>query len=206
VRHLDRTVMQDLVEGGAAGGPTAAHLDACRTCRDELEALRRVWQDVAGLDVPEPSPLFWTHMAARVGHAVRAEAAAQGAPRRGPWAWRRWWLPAGAVAGAAVAVWLARLPGDPAADTSRRAGAPPEMVASQTSEPDLVDETARGGWDVGDAWELVLAAAGDAPWETEQLVAPVPAGAAEDAAGDLSAAERVELERLLRRELGMKAG
>jgi hypothetical protein len=55
-------------------GPVAAHLASCASCRDELAALRAQLDELAGIDVPDPSPLFWDHFAARVREATaRAE-------------------------------------------------------------------------------------------------------------------------------------
>lgn len=51
-------------------GPAAAHLESCITCRDALASLRASWHEVADAEVPEPSPLFWDHFAARVRGAT----------------------------------------------------------------------------------------------------------------------------------------
>jgi|AAFX01.1.fsa_nt_gi hypothetical protein len=64
----------------APAGPAAAHLAACASCRDELAALREQVNELASIDVPEPSPLFWDHFAARV-----REATGQSGPVTAPW-------------------------------------------------------------------------------------------------------------------------
>ena len=64
----------------APEGRAAAHLAVCVTCREELATLRAQWKELADVDVPEPSPLFWDHFSARV-----REATAQAGPVATPW-------------------------------------------------------------------------------------------------------------------------
>jgi hypothetical protein len=75
-RHLNDEERIDALEGML---PVArqAHLDGCDGCRQSVAAMRDVLDDLVGAadeDVPEPSPLFWDHLHARVGGALAAEA------------------------------------------------------------------------------------------------------------------------------------
>jgi hypothetical protein len=86
----------------------AAHLGSCDECRQTVDGLRAALLDAAGVDVPEPSPLFWNGFSAR----VRAATAEVPAPRA-------WWKPAswiaiGSLSAAAIvlAVSLRTPPGD----------------------------------------------------------------------------------------------
>ena len=50
-----------------------AHADSCAVCRAEIARLDEVLLDVAAVDVPEPSPLFWDHLSARIRDRVAHE-------------------------------------------------------------------------------------------------------------------------------------
>jgi hypothetical protein len=103
MRHLTSGEFVDLIEGLRTES-SAAHLDTCEACRTQLADLRAMMSQAAAIDVPEPSPLFWDHLASRVREAVVAEGA------RG----RSWfdWAPqftTPMAAGALVALVLAAL-------------------------------------------------------------------------------------------------
>jgi hypothetical protein len=80
-------------------GPAAAHLESCVTCRDALASLRASWHEVADVEVPEPSPLFWDHFAARVRGATGDHT-----PVVSPWSTRRVIWMAGTAAAALVLI------------------------------------------------------------------------------------------------------
>ena len=189
--HLNAEELVDVLESRAA---TRAwmHAERCGDCRarvDELTAMRRA---VAEIDVPEPSPLFWSHLSSRIHEAVEGE-------RRPPgptWRWPlRFAVPAVAMA-AAVALLLASLtvartrPPTPAVTM-------PAEFAAMLEEPDVPIETQNAD----PAWELVMAVAEDAQWDdlsNEGLVRP---GTADFGLLQLSAEERLELARLLNEAL-----
>jgi hypothetical protein len=50
-----------------------AHADTCAVCRAEIARLDEVLRDVAAIDIPEPSPLFWDHLSARIRDRVAHE-------------------------------------------------------------------------------------------------------------------------------------
>jgi hypothetical protein len=74
-----------------------AHADSCAVCRAELAQLDEVLLDVAAVDVPEPSPLFWDHLSARIRDRVAHEPP-PGAGRDHPLARLTDWLTGWSVA------------------------------------------------------------------------------------------------------------
>ena len=81
----------------------ARHLESCATCRAALADLEDMQLRARGAaDVPEPSPLFWEHLSAR----VRAETDSSPIPRA-----TIWWRPLtalGALAALVLVVLVAR--------------------------------------------------------------------------------------------------
>jgi hypothetical protein len=78
--HLSDSEFVDFAER-RLGADRSAHLDDCPRCRAEAEEIRLTLEGAAAVDVPEPSPLFWDHLSAR----VREELASAPAPHRSPW-------------------------------------------------------------------------------------------------------------------------
>jgi len=72
--HLRPEQLVDLAEGVIAA-TSMPHLASCDACRRELADMRAMLTAVADPDcaVPEPSPLFWDHLSARVREAVVEE-------------------------------------------------------------------------------------------------------------------------------------
>src|SRR4029077_15291184 len=75
--HLSARQLVDLAEGTQPES-AAPHLASCAICRRQLADMRAMMSVAAEAEVPEPSPLFWDHLSARVAEAVAAEQA----PRR----------------------------------------------------------------------------------------------------------------------------
>lgn len=182
--HLSPAELIDLAEGTRSPVP---HLSGCEVCRRHVAELRVALRAAAAAEVPEPSPLFWDHLSARVREAVQAEPP-----------FRRWWdvralrprtvwtVAASAVV-AIAAVATLRAPRQPA----ERAAPPPSITAGararSADDPSLAfvaDLTAGFDWDQA-------AAAGLAP----------RLGAADKAIAELTDAERRELERLIKNEM-----
>jgi hypothetical protein len=202
--HLSRDerllAVDDVLEA-----PRAAHLAACEGCRAEVEALRGVVARVRAVDVPEPSPLFWDHLAARVGDAIRAGAATGAracvggtrrsgggdSPRSPSWPpaarmWRR-----APPATPAVAV----LRSGPA--TGARAGATPALSATSTEAGDERDE----------GWGLIAAMADETDLTPGDATALAPlAGQSELSISQLSRDERAALIAELEAELAPRSG
>ena len=176
----------------------AAHLAACGACAARVDGFRETLREVAGVDVPEPSPLFWTSFGARVSEAIDAPA-----PRRA------WWAAPGlawaGIAGAAILVVavasMSREPQGappPVAVAGGEAGAPVGTSDPSTDAARTVDDAAEDD----EAWELVRSVASDVHYDDvlEAGVAPRP-GSVERAAVELADEERAELVRLIQDEL-----
>jgi hypothetical protein len=157
------------------------HLASCMACRTEVEALRGVVARVRAVDVPEPSPLFWDHLAARVGDAIAREPA--------PVATRDWWSPR--LAWTAVAVVVAAAGAGYLTRSAPPAAPIAAQVAPAVAPPAPSDET-RPGLELDepstdDGWALLAAVAEDA--DPDETFMPA-AGEAELSISSLSAEER----------------
>ena len=194
--HLSHAELVDVAEGRLAGG-RLRHLDGCAVCQREALALCETLAAVRADDVPEPSPLFWNHLSARISEAIDQEPLPQPA-------WLRW-LPAGRLRAAAAGLALvafAVLAGY-AGWMSRSITQPAPAVAGQTPprsdalDPDVIDESFQG-----DAWEVIAAAAEHFEIEEAQEVgiAPRP-GPVERVTLDLTPRERLALLRLIEDEM-----
>jgi hypothetical protein len=205
--HLKPEELVDLAEGTRAEA-SAPHLAACERCRRELDDLRATLRSMTGEIVPEPSPLFWDHLQARVRVAVAAE----GAPSRfARWDWLlrpRVLVPVGALAAVALAVMLtmpsqATLPPLPESPTVIAENAPStgsELPGSSRLEllnDSLADDdpSLQLVADLTDT--LDVNAIGDAGLTGR--------GSAEHAVTHLNASELQELQRILRQELTRKS-
>jgi len=133
--------------------------------------------------VPEPSPLFWNHLSARVRDAVAEE------PIAPAW-WSLYWRPLAAVAGTVgLAIFLlvrAHAPGVPAA----------------VSAPGSTELTA--DVEVSEMWRLIQVAAPKVEMESVRDTGLMPSQYATDQAIEaLSPSEREALIKLLRKEMGV---
>lgn len=187
--HLTPDEIVDAVDGALTGAPHD-HLLACTTCRESAEQLRRLLTEVQAGDLPEPSPLFWTHLSARVRQAVLDEETP-----RPPWhpVWLRWSVltPVTALALIVAALVVSAPQG------RSSSGAVTTTTVEQAlalDDPLPLDD---GSWrlvvDMVDGLEDLDQAPHDG-----LIVTP---GLADRAAGDLRPSERAELVRLLRAEL-----
>ncbi len=184
--HLSKAEMVDFAEGGLASA-RMAHLNACGTCREEAEALRALVSEVGEVSAPEPSPLFWSHLAKRVAEAVSRDSSR-------PWgaAWRWSGLSHVATAVATATVVLAVVIG-----VSVLRG-PDDDLGLNVVTDDL-------GVDVSDDaadWTLLLAVAESVDWiEAETDLLGVDRQTVEEAVFELSEDERRTLVQLLEAEL-----
>jgi hypothetical protein len=119
--HLSPEEFVDAAEGTR---PEASlpHLAECDRCRRELADLRRTMGVAVDADVPEPSPLFWENLSARIGERIDAESG-------GAW-WQAWIRPRLLVplSAAALLVLIVAL-----APQSRNARAPAPVVPAPTA-------------------------------------------------------------------------
>jgi len=188
MRHLSPEELIDLAEG-ARSEASAPHLSTCVSCREQLAALREMIAAVeSNASVPEPSPLFWDHLSARVGEAIAAESAPAASWRRFG---RRSWSLAGAISVAVVVIavsltlWTAPRRIDGTAPTVATPGAPGDGGAvSSTDDPSL---------------SLLADLAGSLDWDTAADAGiTMEVGTVDGTLTELNDAERVELQRLLR--------
>lgn len=184
--HFTPDEMIDAAEG-VLDADRRHHLEVCEPCRREVEALRGLLQEAAGIPVPEPSPLFWDGFSARVRLAV----AGQPAPASTWAAWLRWstLAPAGALA-AALLVVVASLVGGPPGPMAPPLSLRPSAAASD----DLLLDA--------DVWETVADLVGPADWDAAgQAGLALTPGDTELAVLSLTEDERRELSRLLAGEI-----
>lgn len=194
-QHLRDEEFVDLLDH-ALPGERAAHVSACAACRDQAEALQRVVGRASEVRVPDPSPLFWDHLATRIRDGI-VDPAPDAAWR--PWAWR----PAGLLAGMAAAVALAAVLSYPAL-TPR--SAQPANATLPSAAPVVHDrgDGSEPGDDVeaDEAWAMVRSVAEEVAWD-EAHAAGISArpDAADRMILELTQPERSELARLLEAEL-----
>jgi hypothetical protein len=192
-KHFSGTELVDLLEG-RLDSRRAAHVDACVRCREEAAGLRETLRSLDVEEVPEPSPAFWNRFSAQ----VRERVAAAGTIRN------RWWPHLAAASACAAAVLVLIVVG-----TGRRenaaSSAPPNVASSPLSEPSpaatapTVDLSSSSG---DAAWALLRDVASDLRLDEASAAGfSAPRGSIEMAVTELTPAERVELERLLRSEL-----
>ncbi len=198
-RHLSNDDILDLAE--QRGGPRAhAHAAACASCGSRVEALRASLADARDADVPDPSPLFWEHLSARVSAAIDSEP--QDRPSPAPAFLRRpAWLAAGGVLAAMALVVAFVVRTSPVApEPPRAAREAPVAVAVPAGDTATADEVA-----TDEPWALVAALSEDVSPDAapSEGLDPSP-GSAERAAETLSAGERSELVRLLEAELARR--
>ena len=196
--HLKPDELIDLAEG-IRPDASAPHLMACDVCRRQLADLRAMMAAAADVEVPEPSPLFWDHLSARVRAAVEAD----GLPRRATWltrftgftefTGRRLMIPLSIVGFAAIVIAamltirLGQLRGIgtmPPGTSIDEASIEPAVWPDDPSLDLVVDLAAQVDWDASGAPGL----------ETHE-------DASDKAISQLTAGERRELQRLLKEEL-----
>ena len=200
--HLSESEFVDLIEnapGNVALEPRRTeHVTTCPSCREQADAMRAVLRHSAVVDVPEPSPLFWEHLANR----VRAEVAVDpGAGSGWNWVGIRGLVPLAAAMALIVAVVSGVL-----LVRATRGGHAAVRVAdrSASTAPDPAPVWTAGTPDAGNAavWAVLTAAAsGVALQDAHDAGMQVHPGAIDHAVQDLSVAELNELGRLLQSEL-----
>jgi hypothetical protein len=196
MRHLSEEDLIDLADG-ARSGDSAPHLASCESCRRQLADLRAAMSAVAGVEVPEPSPLFWRHLSARVREAVSNEERASASAWMPRWPGWRSVVPAAAVAAVVLAAAVTlRMEWPRPAVPPERLQPPLVAVVGATPGEDgvsLADDASLG---------LIAGLAGDLDWDgTVEAGLSTRAGAVDRAVLELSANERMELQRILKEEL-----
>jgi hypothetical protein len=197
MNHLSRDEFVDVIESSRTVPPERLrHLEACRECRAQAEALRAVRLMATEDEAAEPSPLFWDHFAARVAEQVRGEPVPVAPARWLPGSFATWAV-AGTVAVLLIttALWRTTLHAPAPAAAPIQAAVAPAVQSVEDVEP--VDDL-----ETDEAWAVVREATADLSWEDADRagIAAHP-GDVENAALQLNAAERVELARLLNADL-----
>lgn len=195
--HLSESEFVDFAEGGLDGS-RSAHLDTCAACRHQAADVRAALEAALVVTVPEPSPLFWDHLSARVRQGIAAQ----------PDVRHPWWRPrvvavlgCAAAAIVVVAISIRELP-------RGVAPAPPSNPSRATAAVVPPDENEPSGEPAPTdaAWALLRAAASD--MELDEATAAglnVRPGAVDRAVLDLTPAERDALGRLLQDALKASA-
>jgi hypothetical protein len=191
--HLSSADFVDLLEG-VRRDALAPHLAKCDRCRRELADLREMLTTASSADMPEPSPLFWNHLSARVQEAVAQEGPISGRPGRTSLL-GNWWIRAAAGAAASVLVIAALV------TWGSHPGARPPSVRVQPDAPALPVSADDG------PFGLVADFGGTLEWDDlrEQMAVSAHAGSFDGGVGELDSGERRELERLLKEELARPA-
>ena len=184
--HLTPDHLLDVADGTRTDSEFA-HLQSCAVCARQLAGLRDVIRDAKDVTVPEPSPLFWDHLSARVRRAVAEDDRSTVLP--GYW-WR--WAAAAAAVGALVFVIRPLVP----LSTRGIPGTPSAVSADLTPRNNL------RAFDDDPALALLADLSAGLDWEAAAEAGLVPARDAVDSVVfDLSDEERVELHRLLKEAL-----
>jgi hypothetical protein len=191
--HLSSTDFVDLLEG-VRGDEAAPHLAECDRCRRELADLREMLTTASSADMPEPSPLFWNHLSARVQEAVAQEGLISERPGRTSLL-GNWWIRAATGVAASVLVIAALV------TLGSRPGVPPPSARVQLDPPALPASADDG------PFGLVADFGGTLEWDDlrEQMAVSAYSGRLDGGVGELNSGERRELERLLKEELARPA-
>jgi hypothetical protein len=189
VSHLTPSDLIDLLDG-TLPPQRAPHLDACAVCRKQVEDLRRTLDDVAEVQAPEPSPLFWSHFSGNVRRAIGSAAA--GGPSST-------WLHSHRVL--ATAVVAAIVAGGSVAWHTYRAPSP-STVSSTTAAGGSQSVAVADDPESAAAWARVRAAAEDMRWEdADDAGITANPGTADSAMLNLHDKEREALLAVLEEEL-----
>jgi len=179
--HLSEDERVDAIEG-TLSAPRRAHLHDCVECRQEVAALQQVWDGLAvdaRIDVPEPPPVFWDQLQARVGRAVDTRTAAW-------WSGARGWMSLAAAAALLLVVSWGVVPRTPVADVV-------VSDADAVVETDAIGDTAQ--------WQFVSDMLASLEDDAAREVLRPSTGSFDGALATLTASEREAFARLLQAEL-----
>jgi len=215
--HLTPEQFVDIADGIAEPGSEPGieivqHLAMCVECREQVAGMRAIMTEAAGDDVvefPEPSPLFWDQLSARVRDAVADEP--------DPRSWRDWLLRplvlvpslAGALVAALFVVLLTRpalapLPLPPPPETLTTTITPPSQdgaarASATVLEPSLPPLGASDDPQLG----LVADYGASLDWDEmrDEIALEGPRTSSDALVGALTVEEQRELQRLLAAEM-----
>jgi hypothetical protein len=192
MNHLTEAELVDLLDG-VLPDRRRAHIQACAACQARATDIQWAVRRAAGSEVPDPSPLFWNHLSARIRDAVASPEVAAGSERAW-WGRAAWGVGLGSL-GCVVA--LSIMLRGPAAPSSAVVGNVPPASYAGTPESLLAEDV-----EADQAWAVVRAVADQVPWDDTQVegISPGP-HAAEWITLELSTPEQAALADLLQREL-----
>jgi hypothetical protein len=172
----------------------AAHLAACSECQALAADVRSAWDAAAEMSVPEPSPLYWQHLAARVREQVAGETVVP-AWRATPWreylGLRNLMPVASALVLVAAVIGTGLLTRHARVDMRGDAGTAAALANEAVFEPDD-----------SEVWDALTSAAADAPIDDAHDAAfAVSSSAVDHAVQRMTPEELSELSRLLQTEL-----
>lgn len=208
--HVTIDELVDIAEG-ARPESAAPHLAGCEPCRAQLREVRAMMSAARDADVPEPSPLFWDHLSARVSEAVAEDTRLKGS-RSFDGDSRSFVDRLTALLGArtfqasvavAAALLIAVVLGSRSA-TPVRVSTPVARVvlgSDAPAAPELLDDPAAAE---DAALTLVAILTDAADLETKREAGLTSRGSAEHAVTHLSDGELRELRRLLKQEMTKK--
>lgn len=190
--HLSPEEFVDLADGTLTPS-RAAHADTCAACRQQADEIGAALRETAGLDVPEPSPLFWDHFSARVREGVSGTAPSGG--------WRTrfgaGWIAAAAAAAMVLAVFGGARLARESAPVAKEAAAP---TAPASHDVVAIDDTLDSA--NADVWNVLVAAAADLEFDEAHAAGMTADPSAIDRAVQrMSAEELGALAQLLQSEL-----
>lgn len=192
--HLTADQMLDVAEATRTAAEFP-HLAACAACAARVEELSRMIAVAADVDVPEPSPLFWDHLSARIRDRAGQEAIAD-ASWRPTFAWS--WQSLAAMAAAAVLVLAVGV------SVRRPAPAPDPPKAAAIPEPAIVESLVT--IDEDPALALIADLSTELDWEAASEAGILPAhGAVDNVLVALTGEEQNELRRILEEALSAGA-
>jgi hypothetical protein len=198
--HLSPETFVDLLDGTIAES-SVPHLAACERCAARLTELQAMTVAV-DVEVPEPSPLFWDHLSARVREAVAEERVAPAAAWwRQVWSWRAISMASAAVAVVAVLVGL-QMPRVGRAAARGAVDAPPPRVSrtADVASPAVVSPERLAADD--EPLGFVADLASELDWDGASAAGFATSESADRVLDDMTDTERVELRRLLSEALG----
>lgn len=197
-RHLSGVELVDHLDSRLPAS-RAAHLEHCGECQREAESLRAVVREASAVDVPEPSPLVWSSMAAEIRCQIAAEQRETARrPARIAVDWRFATATAVCVLAVLAGLRVLQAPG-PVGPARTASGTAPSTVASAPIER-------ASSADIDREWQIVLDATAGLDWpavgDPGWHLGP---GTVEAAALRLSPDEQREVMRLLAKALATSA-
>jgi hypothetical protein len=196
--HLRPEEFIDIADG-AQSESAFPHLAECERCRAELAGVGRTMSIAVDVDVPEPSPLFWPQLSARVGQSIdeRIEADANHA-----W-WRVWTRPRVLIPASALAVLVLVVTLAPAARSRWMASSvrTPSIAPAVAPTPMGDPATDSGDFAADPALTLVSDLSANMDLDSASAAGFAEPDSAEHAVTHMTGAELTALKQLLQAEM-----